>query len=287
MPNERVVLKRNLDLQKKFFEYIESPDKELRKKLLILVNKYHNHQWTNGPIYNILTSGSNCRNDCKYCYMKRIKSKFFGVDIEDLNMVIDDKKVYKNWRKVDKKHCKIIMFPSSHDIFEEYLDEFIITCKNILNAGHRLLIVTKPRRKCIEEMIVEFNEFKKDILFRLTITSDDEKIVKYYEPNAPSIEERIGCLKLLFENNYRTSVSMEPFLSDPMKLIEIIDKYISDDIWIGTMSGINSNNEIDDKHKDELYKLYNKENLVDIINKLKDNKKIFWKTSIMKIVIRK
>jgi DNA repair photolyase len=219
--------------------------------------------------------------------MKRIKSKFFGVDIEDLNMNIDDKKVYKNWRKVDKEHSKIIMFPSSHDIFEEYLDDFIITCKNILNAGHKLLIVTKPRRKCIEKMIVEFDEFKKDILFRLTITSDDEKIVKYYEPNASSIEERINCLKLLFENNYRTSVSMEPFLSDPMKLIELVDKYISDDIWIGTMSGIKSNNEIDDKHKDELYKLYSKENLIDIINKLRNNKKIFWKTSIMKIVIRK
>lgn len=287
MPSEKAVLERNVELQNKFYEFLESGDNDLREELLPLVKELHNHQWTNGPIYNILDVGSNCYNNCKYCYMKRIKSKFFGTDIENLDMVVDQKKVDKSWKKADKKTEKIIMFPSSHDIFSEYLNEYVTTAKKMLVAGHTLLIVTKPRHECIKKMIKEFDKYKSSILFRLTITTTEEKTAKYYEPNAPSIKERINCLKLLSENGYRTSVSIEPFLSNPKKIVDIVEEYVSDDIWIGCMSGLNINNEIDDEHKKELEKLYGKKSLSDIMTTLQDNKKVFWKTSVMKIILRK
>ena len=307
MPSEKIVLKKNIEppisheielqlhsvlkpnvveLQNIFYKFLETNDNELIEILKPLIKKLHNKQWTNGSIYNILSVNSNCYNNCKYCYMKRIKNKFFGTDLENLDMIVDQKKIDKKWKKVDEKSSKVIMYPSSHDIFNDYLDKYIETAINMMNAGHTLLIVTKPRLDCIQQMINKFKNYKNKILFRLTITTDDDNIVNYYEPNAPKISERIECIKLLFENKYRTSVSLEPFLTNPIKLIENIDKYVSDDIWIGCMSCMNTNTEIDDKHKKDLNKLYSFNSLKKIIFALKDNKKVFWKTSVMKIILK-
>jgi DNA repair photolyase len=178
------------------------------------------------------------------------------------------------------------MFPSSHDIFDDYIDDYINTVMKIIDAGHTVLVVTKPNMSCISKMISAFKNHKNKLLFRLTITTDNPDIVKYYEPNASSVDERINCLKLLFDNGFRTSVSIEPFLSSPESLVHLINNFVTDDIWIGVMSGLNINPEIDETHKNELNSLYDKNNLINIINNLKDNKKIFWKTSIMKIVVK-
>jgi hypothetical protein len=94
-------------------------------------------------------------------------------------------------------------------------------------------------------------------------------------------------LKILNKNGYRTSVSIEPFLSNPKYIVEKISDYVSDDIWIGCMSGLNTNTEIDKKHKDELNELYSRDSLKNIINTLKWNDKIFWKTSVMKVLLKK
>ena len=74
---------------------------------------------------------------------------------------------------------------------------------------------------------------------------------------------------------------------NPKKIVDLVEEYTSDDIWIGCMSGLNINSEIDDEHKKELEKLYGKKSLTNIMASLKDNKKVFWKTSVMKIILRK
>lgn len=287
MSSEVNVIKRNTEVQNKFYKFLETNSNELRRELIPIVKEIHNHQWTNGTIYNILSVNSNCYNNCKYCYMKGIKKRFFNTDIENLEMVVDKKKVVKSWKKVGCEKSKVIMFPSSHDIFDEYIDEYITVAKKMLTAGHTILIVTKPRLTCITKLISELKEYNKSILFRLTITTNDETAAQYYETNAPPISERIESIKLLFENGFRTSVSIEPFITDPILTVEIVNKFVTDDIWIGCMSGLNMNKEIDEKHKNELIRLYSKETLIQVINILKNNPKIFWKTSVMKILLSK
>jgi len=284
MPTEESVRTKNITVQNKFYTYVQNKDKKLHDELCLLAKQLHNHQWTQDQVYNILDVNSNCYNNCKYCYMKTMKQKFFHVDIENLDMVINDKKVQKKWKKMPiGKH---IMFPSSHDIFDEYIDKYISTAKAILGAGNTLLIVTKPRLSCVTKMIQELKKQKDKILFRLTITSDDKRILKYYEPNASTFDERFTCLKKLFDAGFRTSVSMEPYLSNPKTVIDKINEYVTDDIWIGTMSGLNTNDKIDTAHKSNLEKIYSKDYVMDMVNNLKNNPKIFWKTSIMKIVLK-
>lgn len=284
MPSEKEIKKSNNHLQELFYDYIDDPSKEKEKILKPLVKEFHNRQWAHGEIYNILSKDSNCYNNCKYCYMKRIKSKFFHTDIENLDMNIEQRKVDKNWK--ESKTNSMIMFPSSHDIFPEYLDDYIKVCQKMLKSEHKILIVTKPRKKCISKMIKEFKKNKKDLLFRLTITSDNEDIIKYYEPNASTFEERLECLKMLFNNGFKTSVSIEPYLSDPVSVVNKINSYVTDDIWIGVMSGLKENTEISDDKKEDLQKIYSVKFIKKLIKQLKKNKKIYWKTSIMKIFLK-
>lgn len=279
--------KLNLTGQELFYRYIDEVDKLKRKnikdKLIVFIKENHNKQWSK-YIHNILSVKSNCRNDCKYCYMKQLKNKFHNVDLENFDIILDNERVTKRWQKTHNH--KMIMFPSSHDILYDYVDSFIQSALNILNAGHSLLIVTKPNINSITKMIQSFFNYKNKILFRLTITSKNDEILSFYEPNAPKYDERKECIINLYEEGYKTSLSMEPFLDDPIIVINDLRQYVTDDIWIGTMSGINSNISIDDQHKEQLNEIYTKNNLMKLVKKLKHDEKIMWKTSIMKVILR-
>ena len=133
-----------------------------------------------------------CKNDCKYCYSKEMAIRF-------------NRKTARNWKKeeirkhsLSKKFKKIkgtVMFPSSHDIHPEHLKESIIFLDNILSAGNKVLIVSKPSLKCIREICKNFNKFKGNILFRFTIGSSNSNILRFWEPYAPDFKERLASLK--------------------------------------------------------------------------------------------
>ena len=84
------------------------------------------------------------------------------------------------------------------------VDDFIIVCKKLLDAGHGLVIVSKPRLECIEKICDALGEYKTQLIFRFSISTLDEELIKKYEPSAPGVEERIECLKLAFSIGFRT-----------------------------------------------------------------------------------
>ncbi|MEA3558943.1 MAG: hypothetical protein U9R75_06785 [Candidatus Thermoplasmatota archaeon] len=143
-------------------------------------------------------------------------------------------KVKKKWRKKQGT----IMFPSTHDITPENLPECIQTIGNILEGGNHLLIVSKPHFRCIADICQSFRQYKDQILFRFTIGSmDSTNCLSFWEPGAPSFEERLGSLTYAFNAGYRTSVSSEPFLDD--KVIDLffkVEPYVTDSVWIGPMN---------------------------------------------------
>jgi DNA repair photolyase len=278
--------KLNLSGQELFYNYLDEKEKKIiKEKFKKFIKDNHNTQWSQ-HIHNILSVKTNCKNDCKYCYMKRMKNKFFDVDLENFDVLLDEKKVTKKWKKVNNKTvAKMIMFPSSHDILIDYVDSYITSALHILDGGHSLLIVTKPRLDCIKKMVDAFVNYKDKIIFRLTITSKNDDILSYYETNASKYDERKECMIYLFEHGYRTSISMEPFLSDPKEVINDLKQYVTDDIWLGLMSGIKQSDTIDDEHKQQLNELYNNDNIMKLVNELKADKKIMWKTSVMRLLI--
>ena len=64
----------------------------------------------------------------------------------------------------------------------------------------------------IKKIIARFQEYQGLMQFRFTITSLNDKLLKFWEPNAPLFQERVSSLMFAFKNGFRTSVSIEPFL---------------------------------------------------------------------------
>ena len=157
------------------------------------------------------------------------------------------------------------MFPTTHDIVDftdpqgyNILDESIKTLKKLLVAGNDVLIVSKPSIEVTERLIDELKEYKEQILFRFTITTTDKQLLAKYEPNTPSLSERLHSLGLAKEAGFKTSVSIEPFLSDPIPTIEMVRLLVTDTIWIGPMSNPLA----------ELKELYTYKNLSQIYDRL-------------------
>ena len=137
------------------------------------------------------------------------------------------------------------MFPTSHDLFMENVEEACEVLRKMLEAGNEVLITTKPRLDVIKYIIFdlalhEIPRRRELILFRFTITSSKDETLQFWEPNAPLFKERMNALIYAHRKDYRTSVSIEPYLDDPLDVWAMIrgglEHYVTDTIWVGPMN---------------------------------------------------
>ncbi len=233
---------------------------------------------------------SGCKNDCKYCYSKA-------------TAIYNKRKTQDNWKEEIVKQNKLtkgwrlrksgrIMFPSSHDITPQHLPESIQFLKNILQPGNEVLIVTKPHLECIEAICNEFKEYKDKILFRFTIGSSMNSILKFWEPGAPSYEERVEALKCACRAGFETSVSCEPTLDN--WIIEVVDTvrpYVTHSIWLGKMNQMKErlllNNELTEElrtYANELDCWQSDWAIKKLYDRYKNDPLIRWKGEIKKIL---
>ncbi len=179
---------------------------------------------------------SGCANDCRYCYAKMMAKRFHRATEETWkNMVIREDFLTKKFRKYPGR----VMFPSSHDIVDipKVKEACLTVLKNLLDADNDVLVTMKPSLNVTKDIVTRFEEFKETMQFRFTITSNNNSILSFWEPNAPSYEERLESLILAYKEGYKTSVSVEPFLDDdPVPLIKDLSPFITESIWIGPMN---------------------------------------------------
>jgi hypothetical protein len=169
-----------------------------------------------------------------------------------------------------------------------------------------VLVVTKPDPWVIEWLCdylthtPDLDLFppnpQQKILFRFTIGSNDSRTLKFWEPHAPSYEERLYALMWAHKNGWLTSVSMEPLLSTELdavvQQVAAMSPYVTDAIWIGRMNNpaarIKMNlGRMPDRVAVVLKQLLdsqNDERIWELYNRLKDNTKVRWKESIKKVV---
>jgi len=232
---------------------------------------------------------SGCNHNCKYCYSKEMAIRFkrktsLNWEQEEINT----NQLIKKAKKVDG----LIMFPSSHDITPINLTYSIIFLRKLLESGNKILVVTKPHIKVIEEICETFLNYKQNIFFRFTIGSINSEVLKFWEPNAPSYEERKKCLILAYKHGFSTSISCEPMLDDKIEeLVLDLENYVTDSIWIGKanyllrrlkMNGVDDMESI--KKANELIALQSDINIKSLYNKMHLKNNIKWKESIKKIV---
>lgn len=177
------------------------------------------------------------------------------------------------------------MFPSTHDIFDAspFKEVCFTVLDRLLESQNDVLITTKPRLVIIKEIAHHFSHCKEQIQFRFTLTSIENKLLEFWEPNAPRIKERLASLKHAFQRGFKTSVSIEPFLDyDPTELIEAIVPFTTESIWIGRMNYIprkNLSNE-EKPYYNKIRKNYDTRHLWELYTKLKERPTVRFKDSI-------
>ncbi len=246
-----------------------------------------NREWAEK--YENLFSG--CSHDCKYCYAKSIAIHYkLNTPKNWKNEVVRNSDLLQ---KGFRKRNDLIMFPSSHDITPEHLQENIIFIGNILAAGNKILIVSKPHLDCVKLMCDAFIPFKANILFRFTIGSANSDTLRFWENNAPDFNERLDSLQYAFNSGFQTSVSCEPMLDD--RIDQVIDQvlpYVTETIWIGkpnqlmgrlSMNGF-KNDFVTMSRGRALMKLFSDKFILNLYARYKNNSKIMWKHSIKKVV---
>jgi DNA repair photolyase len=195
-------------------------------------------------------------------------------------------------KKISKWSESLVMFPSSHDITPNNINEAVIVLKKILEAGNEVLIVSKPHYDCIKKICDTFIDYKDKILFRFTIGSYDNDVLKFWEPNAPELDERMKSLKYAFNSGYNTSVSCEPMMDNKVdKVIDAVKPFVTETIWLGKVnlmwSRLNRNTDMNDelvKRAKQLEQWQSDANIKLLYDKYKNDTMIRWKESIEKVV---
>lgn len=231
---------------------------------------------------------SGCKNNCKYCYAKSMALRF-GRETRNSwkEITLKPHKLDDNYKKKEGT----IMFPTTHDITTENLDECLMVLHKLLGVGNQLLIVSKPDPKCIKKLCEELIEYKDQILFRFTIGSANNEVLKFWEPNAPSFEDRVLALKIAHDLGFETSVSCEPMLDNQIEdVVEKVEGYVTNSIWLGLVNRLKSILSVNcgkgtfDQEADELLGLFSEDRIIKLYELYKDNPIIKWKESIKKIV---
>ena len=245
-----------------------------------------NQQWSSKSV-NFQTG---CEHNCLVCYAKEMSVRYGHSTKDNWNRTrIRENDVKK---KISKWNKSKVMFPSSHDITPNNINEAMIVLRKILEADNEVLIVSKPHYKCIKQICDEFADYKDKILFRFTIGSYNNKVLKFWEPGAPSLNERMKSLKYAFNNGYETSVSCEPMMDNKVdKVIDAVKPYVKETIWLGKVnqmwSRLNRNTDMNDelvKKAKQIEQWQSDENIWKLYNKYKNDLMIMWKDSIEKVV---
>jgi len=245
---------------------------------------------------NTLNCITGCGNDCRYCYSKEMSIRYGrSTPSSWKNEVVRE----HDLKKKITKYSARVMFPSSHDIRPEHLQESLEFLKHILEAGNEVLIVSKPHLIVIKAICEQFAEYKDKILFRFSIGSADDTVLKFWEPNAPGFKERLACLKLACKKGFATSVSCEPMLDNKIdKVIKSVSPYITETIWVGKINhliGLNGRGRLDfNGHNDpitlakaqELIAWQSDGQIMKLYKRYKKDSKIMWKESIKRVVKR-
>jgi uncharacterized Fe-S cluster-containing radical SAM superfamily protein len=181
-----------------------------------------------------------CPHKCRYCYARANALRRRQVLSFE---AWGEKYLRLRAKEVTKRRVNVggtVMFPTTHDIVPQFLEPCLEVMERILRAGNRLLVVSKPHLECIRAICERFAEHRAQILFRFSIGAADNAILSYWEPGAPSFEERVECLRHAFQQGFATSVSCEPLLDSPhaAELFGMLAPYVTDSIWIGKMNGI-------------------------------------------------
>jgi DNA repair photolyase len=184
-----------------------------------------------------------------------------------------------------------IMFPSTHDLFPEHLDVVTGALRSWLESENQVLIVTKPHYDVVKHLCRELRDLRAQIVFRFTIGSMNNDVLSFWEPGAPTYDERYESLCMARGNGFATSVSCEPYLDNKIyDLVEAVSLFVTDSVWIGKMNRVGRRVNTEgwsNKDRSFLHRVFDAQStefIKDLYERLKDRPQVRWKDSIKKVL---
>lgn len=179
-----------------------------------------------------------CQHGCLYCYARQTALRWKWItSAEDW---ITERIRYSEVTKRRGLLSGTVMFPTTHDITPGNVGACGAVLDKLLDAGNRVLIVSKPHPEIIAGLCDRYRLRREQILFRFSIGAVHDDVRKFWEPGAPPIWERIVSLAYAHAQGFATSVSAEPLLEPDRaaELVAMVAPYVTDSIWIGKCNGL-------------------------------------------------
>jgi DNA repair photolyase len=160
-----------------------------------------------------------CEYGCTYCYARFMK-RFTG-HRERWGEFVDAKvnAVCLLRREVKSKRVGRVWISGVCDPYQPLEKRYELTkgCIEIL-AESDWPVTIQTKSPLVKRDLRLLNKFG-DVEVGLTITTADENVRKVFEPNSPSIEERITTLKKLHSEDIKTFAMIAPILPEAEGLI--------------------------------------------------------------------
>jgi DNA repair photolyase len=181
-----------------------------------------------------------CQINCRYCYARLFMKRYSGHK-EPWGAFVD---VKINAPEVLRKQLQrakrgTVWISSVCDPYQALEAKYELTrscLKELLQKQFPVNIQTKS--KLVLRDLDLLKDFK-EIEVGFTITTNDEKIAKLFEPGAASVAERLKALKKIHSSGIRTFAFIGPLLpGNPEKLIADLDGLV-DKVLIDRMNYLN------------------------------------------------
>ena len=231
-----------------------------------------------------------CPNGCLYCYAAHNAARF---KLKNRTEWQTEEFTKRSRMTSYPARDGIIMFPSAHDITPFSVNTYLRVAKLILEAGNRLLIVSKPRLDCIKKVCAGLAEHKDNILFRFTIGTFDDATSSLWEPGAPKPSERLDALRHAYEAGFSTSVSAEPLLGGLDTAKTILEKtrlFVSGTVWIGKLNKPRTRIVVDNERTRDaishIERLQDDDSILAMFDELRNDPNVRWKDSVREVVLR-
>jgi len=170
-----------------------------------------------------------CDHGCKYCYVPNMLGRFNSqYKHEKVSCDLDLKKLEQSAKKYQGCNKQILLSFTGDPFCNFETDETFKVLEILNKYKHKIAILTKQPKKAFKYIDL-FKEFKDRIKIGSTLTFDNEKDSKEWEPRAASPESRITALEVFSENNIITWASFEPVIipQQSLNLLEQISGFIS------------------------------------------------------------
>ena len=178
-----------------------------------------------------------CQINCTYCYARLFMRRYSG-HTEAWGSFVDVKVNAPELLKKQLARARkgIVWISSVCDPYQPLEAKYRLTercLRELVNKQFPVIIQTKSKLALRD--LALFQEFEK-IKVGVTITTNDEKVAKIFEPRASTIDDRIQVLRKVHEAGVETFAFIGPLLpGNPERLVKRLSG-VTDKVYIDKMN---------------------------------------------------